>query len=78
MQNNYIVRAFWDDDAQVWCAEGMNFFGLATEAETLDGLMVKIPDMISDLREANHELESDAVPLQLLVETVTHGRHTNA
>lgn len=78
MKNGYIVRAFWDEEAHVWCAEGMNFFGLATESQTLDGLMNKIPDMIADLNEANEEIGVHDLPLQLLVESAFAGRSLHA
>lgn len=44
-----IVRATWDDEANVWVAEGTNLpdgIGLATDASTLEA---KIPGMVRDL-----------------------------
>jgi hypothetical protein len=65
----YIVKAIWDDEAKVWCAEGINLPGLATYGENLDILMKKLDVMIPELLEANHELENGFdVPFELLVE----------
>lgn len=69
MQKVYTVQAFWDDEAKVWVASGLNFGGLATEAETVEKLLQKLPNMIVDLIEANEERVSGEVPLQLLVQS---------
>ncbi|MGA2289056.1 MAG: DUF1902 domain-containing protein [Bradyrhizobium sp.] len=53
------VRATWDDEAGVWCAEADNLpagFALATGADTLDALADKLPGLIQDL------LNSDTIP----------------
>ena len=44
-----LVRAIWDDEAAVWVAEGLNLPGLATEADTLEQLDVKVPGLVQDL-----------------------------
>ena len=54
-----IVRASWDKEARVWVAEDTNLpagFGLITEADTLDALAAKLPELIQDL------LETETVP----------------
>lgn len=71
IKENYIIRAFWDNEAKVWVATSMNFTGLATEAETIDGLLKKIPPMLQDLLEAGETMSSDSIPMQLLVESNT-------
>ena len=48
-----IVRADWDDKAQVWVATSSDIDGLALESETLDGLMDKVPGALADLIELN-------------------------
>lgn len=71
MKAIYIVRAIWDGEASVWVATGFNFIGLATEAPTVEALLKKLPDMICDLIEADKEINSDDIPLQLLIEANT-------
>ncbi len=67
MKLNHIIRTFWDSEAKVWVAEGVNFGGLATEAETVDELIQKIPLMIMELNEAANDF-SDNSMFQLMVE----------
>jgi hypothetical protein len=55
MGNLIVVRAIWDPEAAVFVAESDDVPGLATEAETIEGLGKKLPGMIEDL------LEGDAV-----------------
>ena len=43
------VRAFWDEEAQVWAAQADNKFGLFTEAETVEELAKKLPIIARDL-----------------------------
>ena len=53
MEKLYTVRAVYDDDAQVWVAEGENFPGLVTEAASLDELRSKLEVMVPEILEAN-------------------------
>ncbi len=48
-----IVRADWDDDANVWVATSTDINGLALEAPTFESLMKKIPGALCDLMELN-------------------------
>ena len=65
-----IVRAQWDDEANVWVGVADNEFGLATEAKTLDLLRAKLPGMVSDLLpdefEGEVEIELIASSTQLI------------
>jgi predicted RNase H-like HicB family nuclease len=45
------IRAFWDEEAQVWVAESDDAIGLCTEASTLEQLSQKIQIMIPELLE---------------------------
>jgi len=45
----YIVEAFWDDEAKVWVATSDDVPGLATEAETVELLIGKLRVMIPEL-----------------------------
>lgn len=78
MKTLHIVRTFWDEEAHVWCAEGVNFMGLATEAPTVDALIEKLPALIADLEEANNEVDTIDIPLQLLVEASTFAQRGHA
>jgi len=61
MADLIVVRATWDPEAGVFVAESDDVPGLATEAETIDGLGKKLPGMIEDLLDeadaADREIE---------------------
>src|SRR5688572_24975915 len=61
-----VVRATWDDDARVWVAESDDVPGLATEAPSLDALMVKLQDLIPELLELNDSELPTEIPFELL------------
>jgi len=52
MRRHAVVRAAWDEEAQVWYVEESDIPGLATEADSLEALRerlrVIIPDLLSD------------------------------
>jgi hypothetical protein len=54
--NTYHVRADWDPEAAVWIATSGDVPGLATEAETIEGLSNKLRVMIPELLDANSTL----------------------
>lgn len=43
------VRAFWDDEAQVWAAQADGDIGLFAEGDTLETLQKKLPLLAQDL-----------------------------
>jgi predicted RNase H-like HicB family nuclease len=49
----YHVQADWDPEAGVWVATSIDVPGLATEAETIEGLTDRLRTMIPELLEAN-------------------------
>lgn len=51
----FFIRAEWDPDASVWVATSDDVPGLATEEQTLEGLIEKLKEMIPELLEANGE-----------------------
>jgi predicted RNase H-like HicB family nuclease len=51
--NTYHVLADWDPEANVWVATSDDVPGLATEAETIEGLTTRLRTMIPELLEAN-------------------------
>ena len=67
-----LVRATWDDEANVWVAESSDITGLATEASTLEELRTKILVMIPELVELNG-LQSDLpeIPVHIMAEQST-------
>jgi len=57
--NTYHVLADWDAEANVWVATSDDVPGLATEAETIEGLTTRLRTMIPELLEANGLLPGD-------------------
>ncbi len=64
----YQVSAFWDEAAAVWVATSEDVPGLATEADTMEALSQKLPDIVPDLLLSNHVIAADyagAIAVQL-------------
>ena len=53
MHKPYCVHAVWDHEARVWVASSDDVPGLATEAETTEGLIEKLGTIIPELLELN-------------------------
>jgi predicted RNase H-like HicB family nuclease len=66
MQKILFIRAEWDDEAGVWVATSDDVPGLATEAETIEALTLKLQSMVPELLEANGCLDTQDVPFELL------------
>jgi len=62
----YLIRAEWDDKAQVWVATSDDVPGLATEADTLEALSAKLESLVPELLDANGLPDGDEVPFELL------------
>lgn len=62
----FFVRAEWDEEAKVWVATSDDVPGLATEEQTLEGLVEKLKVMIPELLEANGRIVDQDVPFELL------------
>lgn len=64
-----IVRANWDDEAEVWVASSKDIDGLSVEAPTLEALEPKVLAALSDLIELNG-IESDLpeIPVHIMAE----------
>jgi hypothetical protein len=56
------VRAEWDEEAQVWVAEGTNLPGLVTEADTVELLLDKLRIMVPELLSYSPDLASGFRP----------------
>lgn len=60
------IRAEWDADADVWVATSDDVPGLATEAETIEALSLKLESMVPELLDANGYPDGPEVPFELL------------
>jgi hypothetical protein len=60
------IRAEWDESAKVWVASSDDVPGLATEEETLEGLVGKLKVMIPELLDANGVPGEYEVPFEIL------------
>ena len=49
----YVVRADWDAEAKVWVAYSDDVPGLATGADTLEGLVEKLKVVVPELLDEN-------------------------
>jgi len=73
MPKVYTVRAFHDDEANVWVAEGENFPGLVTEAASLDELRLKLEGMVPEILKANGLLQrEEGVDAGIAIELLAH------
>ncbi|MDI6750865.1 MAG: DUF1902 domain-containing protein [Rhodocyclaceae bacterium] len=70
------IRAEWDEEASVWVATSDDVPGLATEAETLEALSVKLDTLVPELLDANGYPDGTEVPFELLARkfSVAHRR----
>ena len=60
------IRAEWDDEARVWVATSDDVPGLATEEETLEGLVEKLKVVIPELLEVNGTGGETEFPFEIL------------
>ena len=60
------VRAEWDEETHVWVATSDDVPGLATEGDTLEGLVEKLKIMIPELLDANGIEQEHEVPFEIL------------
>jgi len=66
----YHVTAEWDDDAKVWVASSDDVPGLATGAETFEGLIERLKIVIPELLVENGLLSAsiESVPFEVRAE----------
>ena len=70
-----IVRAQWDDEAEVWVATSDDVPGLVAEAPTQDLLLEKLRIMIPELLTLNgNDYDLPEVPLVVMSEQTTKVR----
>jgi predicted RNase H-like HicB family nuclease len=66
MDKPLYVHADWDAEAGVWVATSNDVPGLATEAETVEALVVKLEILIPELLEANGAAADQGIAFELL------------
>lgn len=71
------VRAEWDEVARVWVATSDDVPGLATEEDTLEGLVEKLKVMIPELLVANGASEENEVPFEIFTRRFEIAQRTN-
>ncbi len=64
-QKPYFIRAEWDDEARVWVASSDDVPGLATEEETLEGLIARLEVMMPELLAANNADDAVAASFEV-------------
>ena len=72
----YRIRVEWDEEAAVWVASSEDVAGLATGADTLEGLIDKLKIVIPELLEENGLLSQGVseVPFSITAERTEHAR----
>jgi predicted RNase H-like HicB family nuclease len=68
----YHIHADWDPEAGVWVATSADVPGLATEAETIEGLTKRLRTMIPELLEANGLLSGISENASIAFELTSH------
>jgi len=72
-----LIRAEWDDEAEVWVATSPDVSGLAIEAATMEELMRRVPGVLQDLVALNGiELEGEPGEISFQVVASQLGRVT--
>lgn len=66
MIKSLFIRAEWDEEAAVWVATSDDVPGLATEADTLEGLSKKLETLVPELLDLNGFENGPEVPFELL------------
>ena len=72
-----VVRAIWDEEANVWVAESADVPGLVAEAATLDELSDILHTIIPELLDENAAVVSEGVtevPLYVMAEHLSKVR----
>lgn len=72
------IRAEWDNEAMVWVATSDDVPGLATEADSMEGLIEKLRVMIPELLEANNVAIENEVPFEVITRRYEVVRQTES
>ena len=71
MCERYTIQCAWDAEAEIWVATSDDVPGLATGADTLEGLVQKLKVVIPELLEGNGLLaanEPGDIPFAIIAE----------
>lgn len=70
MKEEIVVKAFWDEDAEVWVASSDDIRGLSIEAPTVEALRSRVLPAIQDLIELNglRRVMPAVIPVSILTE----------
>jgi hypothetical protein len=69
----FVIKAAYDNEAEVWCVQDSDVPGLATEAATFDEICDKIRTMVPELLEADAWTGGDGDDGdEVLLEIVAH------
>ncbi|MFH0725455.1 MAG: DUF1902 domain-containing protein [Pseudomonadota bacterium] len=66
-QKPLFVRVEWDEEAHVWVATSDDVPGLATEEDTMEGLIEKLKTLIPELLDVNGVEQGYEVPFEVLI-----------
>ncbi len=67
--SSIIVRALWDEEAEVWVASSADIDGLSVEADTIEKLEKKVVSAIGDLLELNGQtFDLPEIPVHIMSE----------
>ena len=78
MTKQYVVEAFWDDEAKMWVGTSSDIPGLTTEARTLDALVVRVNAVAPELLDDNAHLvpggraDDEKISIQILSDVASH------
>lgn len=76
-EHRYYVKAEWDSEAEVWFVSSSDVPGLNAEADTPEGLLDVLTDLIPELLVANGVIEGGdelpQVPYSLMFDSLRAG-----
>ena len=71
----YHVRAVWDAEAKVWCADSDDVPGLVAEAATIEELIEEVRELVPELLRLNGvNPDADSAPVSIVAEYQGHVR----
>ncbi len=74
MPSIIVVKATFDDEAQVWFTESADLPGLRIEGDTLEQIQAQLPGAIQDLLEVEGGGDGYDVPVELIAHASTRVR----
>ena len=78
MRSIIVVKATFDDEAQVWFTESSDLPGLRLEAESFERLQARLPgailDLLEDADEDGDERDGFDIPVEIIAHASTRVR----